>query len=62
MFDAPMGTLHHLFLLLALDEAITDGRISLQERIDAAAIRAYRVAGVEEGRLGERLAALGYTP
>lgn len=58
----PMGTLHHLFLLLALDEAITDGRISLQERIDAAAIRAYRVAGVEEGRLGERLAALGDTP
>jgi|GEM_PF-5001884 len=58
----PMGTLHHLFLLLALDEAISDGRISLEERVDAAAIRAHRVSGVEERRLGERLSALGDAP
>jgi len=57
-----MGSLHHLFLLLALDDAITDGRISLKERVDAAAIRAYRVAGVEERRLGERLSELGDAP
>jgi hypothetical protein len=58
----PMGSLHHLFLLLALDDAISEGRISLQDRVDASAVRAYHVAGVEERRLGERLSALGETP
>lgn len=58
----PLGTLHHLFLLLALDDALEAGDIRLDERVDAAAIRTYRVAGVEERRLGDRLDALGPEP
>lgn len=58
----PLGTLHHLFLLLALDEAVEAGAVRMEERVDPARIRAHRVPGVEEGRLGGRLENLGPDP
>lgn len=58
----PLGTLQHLYLLLALDRALEDGHVSLEESVDPADVRAFDVPGVESRRLGERLDALGSRP
>lgn len=58
----PLGSLHHLFLLLALDEAVASGSIRLDEAVPPDAIRAFRIRGIEERRLGDRLKALGPDP
>lgn len=58
----PLGALGNLVLLVALDDAIDAGRMSLDATVDPADIRAYRVDGIEARRLEETLSKLGNSP
>lgn len=58
----PLGALNNLILLVALDDAVTAGRLALNAPIPADEIRAYRVDGIEARRLEETLSQLGDAP
>ncbi len=58
----PLGGLNNLFLLIALDEAISKGRISLSDPLNLATVRSYRVDGIEERGREESLKKLGPNP
>jgi hypothetical protein len=58
----PLGALGNLILLVALDDAITAGRLSLNAPVDPDQIRSYRVEGIEARRMEETLSQLGDTP
>lgn len=58
----PLGALNNLILLVALDDAITAGRLTLESPVSPDAFRAYRVDGIESRRLEEILNQLGDSP
>lgn len=58
----PMGGLGNLFLLIALDEAISNGRINVFDPLDLSAVRTYKIKGIEERGLEETLKQLGPNP
>lgn len=58
----PLGALGNLILLVALDDAIDAGRMSLDDPIRPDDLRRYRVEGIEAKRLEETLSKLGDSP
>lgn len=58
----PLGALGNLILLVALDDAIAEGRISLDDPIRPDDLRRYRVEGIEAKRLEQTLSKLGGSP
>ncbi len=58
----PLGALNNLILLIALDDAVTAGTLSLQSTIDPDQVRKFKVEGIEQRRLEEGLKQLGKAP